>query len=105
MLRDVLCDFNDTLARLSSWGAPHHTAFACYNLLQDATRWRDGWLAGPADGEVYETHSQCRESYHRWKLNRLRSRARGCGVAKVGSTFWCSTSIGNPRQSWNRMRT
>jgi hypothetical protein len=38
MLRDVLCNFNDTLARLSSWGTPHHTAFACYNLLQDATR-------------------------------------------------------------------
>jgi putative hydrolase of the HAD superfamily len=83
MLRGVLFDFNGTLARLSSWGTPHHTVFARHNLLQAATRWGDGWLAEPADGEVHKTHSRSRDSYHRWELDRLRSRARACGVPEA----------------------
>ena len=83
MLRGVLFDFNGTLARLSSWGASHHTVFARHNLLHAATLWGDGWLVGPADGEVHETHSRSRESYHRWELDRLRARARACGVPEA----------------------
>ncbi|MGH3614302.1 MAG: HAD family hydrolase [Pseudonocardia sp.] len=83
MLRGVLFDFNGTLARLSGWGAPHHEVFARHNLLRAAARWGDGWLVGPADGEVHEAHSRSRESYHRWELDRLRSRARACGVPEA----------------------
>ncbi len=80
MLRGVLFDFNGTLARLASWGAPHHEVFDRHNLSSVAARWGDGWLVGPADGEIHEIHSRTRESYRRWELDRLRARARNCGV-------------------------
>ena len=80
MLRGVLFDFNGTLARLSSCGVSHRVVFARHDLRQAATLWGNGWLVGPADGEVHETHSRSRETYHRWELDRLRARARACGV-------------------------
>lgn len=80
MLRGVVFDFNGTLARLASWGAPHHEVFARHGLSAAAARWGDGWLAGPADGETHETHSRTRAAYRRWEWERLRSRARDCGV-------------------------
>jgi putative hydrolase of the HAD superfamily len=80
MLRGVVFDFHGTLARVSSWGAPHRAVFARHNLLEAAARWGDSWQVGPADGERHESHSRSRASYHRWELERLRSRARVCGV-------------------------
>jgi putative hydrolase of the HAD superfamily len=80
MLRGVLFDFNGTLAHLSSCGAAHHEVFDRHGLATAAARWGDGWLVGPADGETHEIHSRTRETYHHWELQRLRSRARDCGV-------------------------
>lgn len=80
MLRGVVFDFNGTLARLASWGAAHHEVFDRHGLSAAAARWGDGWLVGPADGDTHEIHSRTRETYRGWELERLRSRARECGV-------------------------
>jgi putative hydrolase of the HAD superfamily len=80
VLRGVLFDFNGTLARLVSWGAPHQAVFARHGLPEAGDRWGDGWLVGPADGEAHEAQSATRESYRQWELDRLRRRARACGV-------------------------
>ena len=76
----VLFDFNGTLARLDSWGESHQAVFDRWGLTGAGKRWGDRWLVGPVDGEDHREHSRDRASYHQWELDRLRARARRCGV-------------------------
>ena len=76
----MLFDFNGTLARLESWGESHQAVFDHWGLTGVGERWGERWLVGPVDGEDHREHSRDRASYHRWELDRLRARARRCGV-------------------------
>ncbi|POM25290.1 Phosphatase [Actinomadura rubteroloni] len=73
-------DFNLTLARLVRWGGTHQAVFDRLGLPEAGRRWGDRWRNGPLDGEDHREHSVDPVSYHRWELDRLRNRARRCGV-------------------------
>jgi putative hydrolase of the HAD superfamily len=80
MIRAVIFDFNGTLAWPTNWGATHREVFASHGLAAAGSRWGDQFSTGPADGEAHVEHSRDRETYHRWELDRLSTRARDCGV-------------------------
>lgn len=82
-VQGVLFDFNGTLARLETWGECHQDVFARHGLTEAGQRWGNGWLIGPPDGEDHREHSRSRDSYHQWELDRLRARARRCGVPEA----------------------
>ncbi|MER5264062.1 HAD family hydrolase [Actinosynnema sp. NPDC002837] len=80
MVRGVLFDFHGTLARSVAWGVPHREVLERHGLPEAGLRWDDGWSVWPADGEAHEAHSRDRDSYRAWEVDRLRRRARACGV-------------------------
>jgi putative hydrolase of the HAD superfamily len=79
--RGVLFDFYGTLARAVSWGETHEEIFARRRLHGPGAEWGSQWVGGAVDGEEHVEHSASRESYTAWELDRLRTRARACGVA------------------------
>ena len=76
----VLFDFYGTLARATAWGATHDEVLARHGyepglLLR-------GWLSddGLYDGQEHHEHSQSRDHYRAWELQRLRALAGRAGV-------------------------
>ncbi|MFE2104919.1 HAD family hydrolase [Kitasatospora sp. NPDC059463] len=80
-VRAVVFDFYGTLARMVEPLPPEHRAiFDRRGLSAQGARWGDQWTVGPAEGEHHAAHSVSQSAYHHWELDRLRRRARGCGV-------------------------
>ena len=63
-----------------SWGDPHEQVFARHGLAFDAERWGWNFVGEANDGDEHLEHSVSREAYVAWEQNRLRRRARACGV-------------------------
>jgi putative hydrolase of the HAD superfamily len=80
-IRGVLFDFYGTLARAVDWGETHEQIFARRGLNGPGAAWGSQWVGGAVDGEDHLEHSTSREAYTEWELERLRTRARACGVA------------------------
>ncbi|WP_369182257.1 HAD family hydrolase [Streptomyces sp. Y1] len=79
--RAVVLDFYGTLVRMVEPLPPdHRTLFERRGLAVQGARWGDQWAVGPAEGEQHAAHSVSETAYHRWELDRLRRRARACGV-------------------------
>lgn len=79
-VRGVLFDFYGTLARAVSWGETHEEVFARRGLEEAGGLWGSRWVGGVSDGDEHLEHSVSRDAYRAWELDRLRSRARACGV-------------------------
>ncbi len=76
----MLFDFYGTLARAMSWGDTHEQVFARHGLPFDADRWGWNFIGETNDGDEHLEHSVDRDAYVAWEHERLRRRARGCGV-------------------------
>jgi putative hydrolase of the HAD superfamily len=81
-VRGVLFDFYGTLARAVTWGETHETIFARRGLPGPGAQWGSHWVGGAVDGEDHIEHSSSRDAYTAWELERLRTRARACGVGE-----------------------
>jgi len=79
-IRGVLFDFYGTLARAVAWGETHEEIFARRGLDGPGAAWGSQWVGGAVDGEDHGEHSANRDAYVAWELDRLRTRARACGV-------------------------
>ncbi len=79
-VKGVLFDFYGTLARAVSWGETHEEVFARRGLAEAGSLWGSRWVGGVPDGHEHVEHSVSRDAYRAWELERLRSRARACGV-------------------------
>jgi putative hydrolase of the HAD superfamily len=79
-VRAVLFDFYGTLARAVSWGESHAQVFARRGLAFDPSTWSDGFVGEVSDGVEHLDHSRSRDHYLAWEHDRLRRRARACGV-------------------------
>ena len=79
-IRAVLFDFYGTLARAVSWGDPHEQVFARHGLAFDAERWGWNFVGEANDGDEHLEHSVSRDAYVAWEMERLRRRAKSCGV-------------------------
>jgi putative hydrolase of the HAD superfamily len=79
-IRAVLFDFYGTLARAVTWGDTHEQVFARHGLAFDAENWGWNFIGQTNDGDDHAEHSTSREVYVAWELDRLRRRARACGV-------------------------
>ncbi|MFF1360147.1 HAD family hydrolase [Streptomyces sp. NPDC058297] len=80
-VRGVILDFYGTLVRMVPPLPPSHQAiFARRGLAEQGTRWGDQWTVGPREGEEHRAHSVSEEAYTAWERERLRLRARTCGV-------------------------
>jgi len=78
----VLFDFYGTLARAVSWGDTHEQVFARHGLPFDVERWGRNWVGETNDGDEHVEQSASREAYLAWEHERLRRRARNCGVGE-----------------------
>jgi putative hydrolase of the HAD superfamily len=78
--KGVLFDFYGTLARAVSWGETHEEVFARRGLDGPGAAWGSQWVGGALDGEEHVEHSASRDAYTAWEIDRLRTRARACGV-------------------------
>ncbi|QNP76134.1 HAD family hydrolase [Streptomyces roseirectus] len=58
----------------------HQGVFARRGLAAQGLRWGDQWSVGPAEGEEHTAHSADERAYVAWEHERLRRRARSCGV-------------------------
>ncbi|HWI03535.1 MAG TPA: HAD family hydrolase [Acidimicrobiales bacterium] len=76
----MLFDFYGTLARAVAWGDTHEQVFSRHGLAFDAERWGWNFIGESNDGDDHAEHSTSREAYVAWELERLRRRARNCGV-------------------------
>lgn len=81
-VRGVLFDFYGTLARAVEWGETHEQVLVRRGFDGAAAAWGSQWVGGAVDGEEHIEHSADRDTYHRWELERLRRRARACGVGE-----------------------
>ncbi|MDQ4067968.1 MAG: HAD family hydrolase [Actinomycetota bacterium] len=81
-VRAVLFDFYGTLARAVSWGDTHEQVFARHGLAFDPERWGWNFVGEANDGDEHLEHSVNREAYVAWEVERLRRRARNCGVGE-----------------------
>ncbi|MFJ4683981.1 HAD family hydrolase [Streptomyces sp. NPDC088789] len=80
-VRAVVFDFYGTLARMVEPLPPDHRAiFERRGLTAQAARWGDQWAVGPGEGEEHTAHSVSEAAYTGWERDRLRRRARACGV-------------------------
>ena len=78
----MLFDFYGTLARAVSWGDTHAQVFERRSLPFDADRWGWNFVGESNDGDQHLEHSVDRASYVAWERERLRRRARNCGVGE-----------------------
>ena len=78
----MLFDFYGTLARAVSWGDTHEQVFTRRGLPFDAERWGWNFVGEANDGDSHLEHSVDRDTYVAWERQRLRRRARACGVAE-----------------------
>ncbi|MFJ9411054.1 HAD family hydrolase [Streptomyces sp. NPDC101393] len=80
-VRGVIFDFYGTLVRMvPPWPPSHRSVFARKGLTEAGEKWGDQWAVGPPDGECHSAQSTSEETYRAWELDRLRQRARACGV-------------------------
>ena len=63
-----------------AWGDPHEQVFARHGLAFDAERWGWNFVGEANDGDEHLQHSVSRDAYVAWEKDRLRRRARACGV-------------------------
>ena len=63
-----------------AWGDRHEQVFARHGLAFDAERWGWNFVGGANDGDEHVEHSTSRDAYTAWEVDRLRRRARNCGV-------------------------
>ncbi len=80
MTRAVLFDFYGTLARAVAWGDTHEQVFARHGLHFDPIAWGHNFVGEANDGDEHLEHSTSRDAYVAWELDRMRRRARACGV-------------------------
>ena len=78
----MLFDFYGTLARAVSWGDTHGQVFGRHGLAFDAERWGWNFVCESNDGDQHLEHSLDRATYVAWERERLRRRARNCGVGE-----------------------
>ena len=78
----MLFDFYGTLARAVSWGDTHGEVFARHGLPFDSERWGWNFIGQTNDGDLHLEHSVSRATYVSWEVDRLRRRARACGVGE-----------------------
>ncbi|MFF3608939.1 HAD family hydrolase [Streptomyces sp. NPDC002463] len=77
----VVLDFYGTLVRMVEPLPPDHRGvFARRGLAAEGELWGDQWSVGPAEGEEHAAHSADETAYVTWERDRLRCRARSCGV-------------------------
>ncbi|WP_282697121.1 HAD family hydrolase [Streptomyces sp. CC208A] len=77
----VVLDFYGTLVRMVEPLPPdHRDVFARRGLAAQGELWGDQWSVGPAEGEEHAAQSVDETTYVAWERDRLRRRARGCGV-------------------------
>ena len=79
-IRVVLFDFYGTLARAVSWGDTHEQVFARHGRRFDEATWGWNFVGEANDGDEHLEHSVDRDAYVAWERERLRRRARACGV-------------------------
>ncbi len=65
-----------------AWGDPHEQVFARHGLAFDAERWGWNFVGEANDGDEHAEHSVSRDAYVAWEMDRLRRRARNCGVGE-----------------------
>jgi putative hydrolase of the HAD superfamily len=80
VIKAVLFDFYGTLARAVSWGDTHEQVFERHGLAFDAVRWGENFAGDGNDGDEHVEQSVDRDTYLAWEAERLRRRARACGV-------------------------
>lgn len=81
-MKAVLFDFYGTLARAVAWGDTHEQVFARHGQRFDAERWVHNFVGESNDGDEHVEHSASRDAYVAWEVDRLRRRARNCGVGE-----------------------
>ncbi|MFF8375397.1 HAD family hydrolase [Streptomyces sp. NPDC015661] len=80
-IRAVVFDFYGTLVRMVEPLPPDHRGvFARRGLAAQGELWGDQWSVGPGEGEEHTAHSADETAYVTWERERLRRRARACGV-------------------------
>lgn len=80
----VVLDFYGTLVRMVEPLPPDHRGvFARRGLAAEGELWGDQWSVGPAEGEEHTAHSGDERAYTAWERDRLRRRARSCGVPEA----------------------
>ena len=81
-IRAVLFDFYGTLARAVAWGDTHEQVFDRHGLAFDPATWGYNFVGEANDGDAHLEHSTTRDAYVAWELERMRRRARACGVGE-----------------------
>ena len=75
-------DFYGTLARAVAWGDTHEQVFARHGHPFDEAAWGWNFVGEANDGDEHLEHSVDRDAYVAWERERLRRRARACGVGE-----------------------
>lgn len=78
----MLFDFYGTLARAVTWADTHEGVFARHGFAFDAERWGWNFVGESNDGDEHLAQSASRDAYLAWERERLRRRARNCGVGE-----------------------
>ena len=65
-----------------AWGDTHEQVFARHGVPFDAERWGWNFVGEANDGDEHLEHSASRDAYMAWEVDRLRRRARNCGVGE-----------------------
>ncbi len=81
-IRAVLFDFYGTLAHAVAWGDTHEQVFDRHGLAFDPATWDHNFVGEANDGDAHLEHSTTRDAYVAWELERMRRRARACGVGE-----------------------
>lgn len=77
----VVLDFYGTLVRMVQPLPPDHRGiFVRRGLAAQGELWGDQWSVGLGEGEEHAAHSVDETAYVTWERDRLRRRARACGV-------------------------
>ncbi len=98
----MLFDFYGTLARAVSWGDTHGEVFARHGLAFDAERWGWNFVGESNDGDEHLAHSVDRDAYVAWERERLRRRARNCGVGHDELEALVDDAIAAAPDAWER---
>jgi putative hydrolase of the HAD superfamily len=65
-----------------AWGDTHEQVFARHGQRFDEGTWGWNFVGEAADGDEHLDHSVDRDAYVSWERERLRRRARACGVGE-----------------------